>query len=133
MRRWSWAVPFGLLLSGLLLAGLPGREADTLTAGQASEYVGETATVCGVVASAHYASRSRGRPTFLNLDKPYPNHVFTALIWGGNRSKFKQPPEHAYKGNNICVRGKISRYQGKSQIIVTDPSQVRSQQHSTTL
>lgn len=96
MRRWIWAVSFGLLLYGLLLAGLPAQEADTLTAGQASEHVGETAIVWGVVASAHYASRSRGRPTFLNLDKPYPNHVFTALMWGENRSKFKQPPEQAY-------------------------------------
>ena len=49
-------------------------------------------TVCGIVASAHYAASSKGQPTFVNLDKPYPNQIFTVLIWGsdrGNRSAQK--------------------------------------------
>ncbi len=50
------------------------QEAKTLTAKEAAEHVGEVATVCGKVASATYAARSRGRPTFLNLDEPYPVH-----------------------------------------------------------
>jgi len=33
-------------------------------------------TVCGEVASTHYAVRSRGNPTFINLDKAYPNQIF---------------------------------------------------------
>ena len=40
------------------------------------------------VASAHYAERSKGQPTFINLDKPYPNAPFTVLIWGSDRGKF---------------------------------------------
>ena len=52
-------------------------EAQTLTAEQAAGHIGETATVCGVVASAHYARRSQSQPTFLSLDKAYPNQVFT--------------------------------------------------------
>ena len=53
-----------------------------LTVAEAGQHVGETATVCGVVASGRYSERTRGRPTFLNLDKPYPDQVFTILIWG---------------------------------------------------
>ena len=63
----------------------------TLTAAQAKDHVGETATVCGVVANATFAARTTGQPTFLNLDQPYPSHIFTALIWGSDRLKFGQP------------------------------------------
>ena len=43
-----------------------------LSAKEAKDHVGEQAKVCGVVASAHFAYRSKGSPTFLNLDEPYP-------------------------------------------------------------
>jgi hypothetical protein len=54
--------------------------AASLTPEEAANHVGETATVCGTVASANYAARTRGEPTFLNLDKPYPNHIFTSRL-----------------------------------------------------
>jgi len=53
---------------------------STVSAADAASHVGETATVCGTVASAKYSAQSRGSPTFLNLDKAYPNQVFTAVI-----------------------------------------------------
>jgi hypothetical protein len=45
--------------------------ADLFTAHQAAAYVGETATICGVVVSANYATKSKGQPTFLNFDQAY--------------------------------------------------------------
>jgi hypothetical protein len=48
----------------------------------AHKYIGMEKTVCGRVASATYAVRTKGRPTFLNLDQPYPKQIFTVLIWG---------------------------------------------------
>jgi len=62
-----------------------------LTATQAKAHVGEQATVCGSVAGVHYATRSKGEPTFINLDKPYPDQIFTILIWGSDRPKFGNP------------------------------------------
>ena len=49
-----------------------------LTASEAKEHYGETATVCGDVVSTRYASSTKGQPTFLNLDKPYPNQISRA-------------------------------------------------------
>jgi hypothetical protein len=92
---------------------------------EAKDHIGDQATVCGKVASALYAASSRGRPTFLNLDKPYPNPVFTALIWGGNRAKFGAP-EDTYRDKTICVTGKITEYRGTPQIVIFDPSQLTS-------
>jgi hypothetical protein len=47
-------------------------QAKRLTAADAKDHIGEQATVCGKVASSRYAATTRGKPTFLNLDKPYP-------------------------------------------------------------
>jgi DNA/RNA endonuclease YhcR with UshA esterase domain len=116
------------LLLGLLLAVIlatPAAAQKKLTAAEAKDHVGETATVCGSVVSTRYAASTKGQPTFLNLDKPYPNQVFTVLIWGENRSKFGAP-ESEYKGKQICVTGKIAVYKGAPEIVVNDPQQMRA-------
>ena len=90
---------------------------------EAAGHTGQTATVCGVVASAEYEANVQSQPTLLNLGKPSPNAVFTAVIYGHNRTKFGAP-ETSLPGKRICVTGEISDYQGKPEIILTDPSQL---------
>jgi DNA/RNA endonuclease YhcR with UshA esterase domain len=94
-----------------------------LSASEAKDHIGETATVCGSVVSARYAASTKGQPTFLNLDKPYPNQVFTILIWGSNRNKFGTP-EAEYKGKHLCATGKITEYRGVPQIVADEPEQI---------
>jgi len=113
----------------LIVLVQPALAQKKLTAAEAKDHIGETATVCGTVASARYASSTKGQPTFLNLDKPYPNQLFTVLIWGEDRSKFGTP-ESEYKGKRICVTGKITEYKGAAEIVATDPQQVRSDQRA---
>jgi DNA/RNA endonuclease YhcR with UshA esterase domain len=100
--------------------------ATKLTAAQARDHIGEQATVCGKVASTRYAPMSRGKPTFLNLDKPYPAQVFTVLIWGENREKFGAPEER-YRDKIVCVTGQITQYRGTLEMIVGDPQSVEVQ------
>ncbi len=95
-----------------------------INSSDAQQYVGKRATVCGQVASAFYAVGSRGQPTFLNLDRPYPDAAFTAVIWGENRSKFSKPPERGYPGKRICVSGTVTTYKSLPEIVVADPSQI---------
>jgi DNA/RNA endonuclease YhcR with UshA esterase domain len=89
----------------------------------ASSHIGETATVCGVVASAIYEVKAKSQPTLLNLGKAYPNATFTAVIYGEHRAKF-ETPETSLRGKRICVTGSISDYHGKPEIVLTDPSQL---------
>jgi hypothetical protein len=77
-----------------------------------------------MVASANYARRTKGQPTFLNLDQPYPNQIFTVVIWGSDGKNFSNSPETFYKGKTICVTGEIKSYKGKPEIIVQHPSQI---------
>ena len=109
-------ISFVLILSGIHLAAQ-----STYTADQSKSHIGERATVCGVVASARYAASSKGQPTFVNLDKPYPNQIFTVLIWGSDRAKFGAP-EKDFAKKNICVTGMIEQFRGAAEIIAKSPS-----------
>jgi hypothetical protein len=74
-----------------LLAFSTSAQTNKITAAEAKDHVGEVRTVCGKVVSTHYAVKSKGEPTFLNLDEPYPKEVFTILIWGSDRAMFGTP------------------------------------------
>ena len=119
MRSIRW---FALtILVGLF--ALPAFAQKKHSADEAKEHFGETATVCGEVVSTRYADSTKGQPTFLNLDKPYPNQIFTIVIWGNNRSKFGTP-ENDYKGKRVCVTGKIMAYAGLPEIVAEEPKQI---------
>jgi hypothetical protein len=90
---------------------------------EAASHVGENATVCGLVSSARYAAQATAAPTFLDFGRPYPNQSFTAIIFGGDRTKFGAP-EISLSEKQVCVEGKIFLYQGKPEIILRDPKQI---------
>ena len=97
--------------------------AATLSPEEAKAYIGETATVCGVVVSAEYERDEQSQPTLLDLGKPHPNAIFTAVIYRDHRQKFGTP-EITLRGTRICVTGQIIDYQGKPEIVTTDPNQL---------
>jgi DNA/RNA endonuclease YhcR with UshA esterase domain len=110
-----------LIISSAATSGFAGDL--KITADDAGAYVGKEATVCGYVASTNYAANSKGQPTFLNLDKAFPRHIFTVVIFGESRKHFTSP-EKSYNGKDICVTGLIKSYKGKPQIIAKSPSQI---------
>jgi hypothetical protein len=109
----------------LLLVGL-GLAQSTISAEEAKSHVGEKTSVCGLAVGARYASGSRGNPTFINLDKAYPNQIFTVVIWGSDRQKFGNP-ENIYSNKRICVTGKITDYKGVPEIVAYERSQITIQ------
>ncbi|WP_457605242.1 hypothetical protein [Nitratifractor sp.] len=111
-----------ILLGLLLLGGV--LTATEYRTSEAAAHLGEHATVYGTVDGGYYAKRTRGRPTFINLDGNYPHQSFTVVIWGRDRHKF-HAPEQAYLGQRICVTGTIGSYRGTPQIVVSDPGQIR--------
>ncbi len=106
----------------LFLSAMPAVAAE-ISPENAAAHLGQTATVCGVVASAKYAANSRAQPTFLDMGQPYPKETFTAVIWGTDRAKFGGP-ETTLRGKRICVTGQVRNYRGKPEIILSDPSQL---------
>jgi hypothetical protein len=70
------------LASRLVVAALLFTPADlafgqhAISAEDARSHIGEYAKVCGQVASTRFAYRSRGSPTFINLDQPISGSDF---------------------------------------------------------
>ncbi len=127
MRRFAIVTTLVVFVLSFVTGTITSNAQDFIKPSDALQYVGKYQTVCGQVASTKYATRSRGRPTFLNLDQPYPNRIFSAVIWGQNRHKFQTAPERAYRGKRICVSGSISTYKGVAQIVVSEPSQIQGE------
>ncbi len=120
-----------LLLSTLLAAG-PARAADNaaparITAAEAAQHLDQEATVCGLVAGAKYAESSRGKPTFLDFEKPYPGELFRVVIWGADRDRFPEPPERTYAHQRVCVTGKIKQFHQTPEIVVRERGQLAIQ------
>jgi hypothetical protein len=110
-----WTVLFFLILT----CSTPIHAQKRISAQDAKNYVGENATVCGTVASEHFAANTKGQPTFINLDEPCPRQIFTIVIWGSDRSAFGKIPA------KLCVTGTISSYRGVPEVIARNAGQIR--------
>lgn len=113
----------GLALCLFFVSALQAAPAS-LTATEAKKHVGEKATVCGLVADVHFASGSKGTPTFVNFDKPFPNQIFTVLIWGDDLPKFNENPIR-WQGRKLCATGTISEFRDSPEIVAKSQDQIR--------
>ena len=76
-------------LAAAAVAGLWGTSADAadLRPEDVKSHIGETATVCGVVASAEFEANARSQPTLLGLGQAYPLNLKisaptkSGLVW----------------------------------------------------
>ena len=96
-------------------ASWPNGAVDSEDAG---DHQGESGIVCGTVVAAQYLPQAPGRPTFLNIDEPYPNQRFNVVIWGEQRRDFplSGKPEVVMIGREICTKGLIEGYKTYTQI-----------------
>ena len=83
---------------------------------KAARQVGRYRTVCGKAVSTKYARSWSGQPTFLDLGRAYPRNPFTIVIWREDRSRYRRAPQTMFRYKTVCVRGKITRYNGTAQI-----------------
>lgn len=89
---------------------------------QAKYHIGDEITVCGKVVSTKYSAKSGN--TYLNLDRKFPNHVFSIKIGKDHRNNFGYKPEDELDGKRICVTGKITSSQGVPSVSIADEQQI---------
>lgn len=87
-----------------------------LNAYQAQENIGKYCTICGKVASTKFVENNKTNPTYLNIDKAFPNQIFTVLIPQEIRSFLGYKPENTLQDKEICIFGKVTQYKGVPQI-----------------
>jgi len=96
---------------------------DVVDACQAEKYLGRELIVEGKVVDAYYDLKSN--TVFLNFEKAYPNHCFTGVIFSSNLYKFVQNPEDYYLNKTVRIMGEVKEYQGKPEIILETPNQIK--------
>ena len=90
----------------------------------AAKHEGDSVTVCTKIFGGRYFENSSRAPTLLNAGAKYPDAPLTIVIFGENRTAFKNKPEEYYPDKNVCVTGKIVIYKGKPEIILTSEAQI---------
>src|SRR6202012_3180587 len=102
----------------------------TLPSKDAAKHINEKVTICDKIWSTKLLDGSN--MTFLDMGGYHPNQLLTIVIKGEDRSKFKDKPEDAYKGRQVCVTGTVIDFKGKPEIVVTDPDQLKLQLQDNT-
>jgi hypothetical protein len=137
-RRWLKSALFLLCVLALAAAlplgkrlaqrwGTPPGAGETIEAEEAARHLKETATVCGNVAAVQTHDEASGKPTFIAFGKPYPEQLFTGVIWGSDRSRFGTRLDTELIRRRICLTGTIVDFRGKLEIVVHEPSQLALQ------
>ncbi|MFM7233340.1 MAG: hypothetical protein ACKOZM_02040, partial [Flavobacteriales bacterium] len=62
--------------------------------------------VCGKVVSTKLSSKGN---VFINLDKAFPNQIFTITIFNADIPNFSYAPHEWLKDKTICVKGAFTK------------------------
>jgi DNA/RNA endonuclease YhcR with UshA esterase domain len=116
--------PLLFLILTVLFSMAPAMLAiDTIQPAEAPKHAGEEVYVEGVVASVHTTPKGTA---FINLDKAYPNQVFTGFIQ--NLSAIGDEAWlNGLKGKTVRIHGRINIYHGIPEIRITSKDQVVSE------
>ncbi|MEO6490119.1 MAG: DNA/RNA non-specific endonuclease [Ferruginibacter sp.] len=96
---------------------------NTFNSMQAKYYAGknENIKVCGTVVSTKLSSKGN---IFINLDKKFPNQVFSISIFKEFVANFSYQPDSYLSGKTICVTGKVTNFNGVPGISVQNESAI---------
>lgn len=112
------AIPFPVPVVENRVASKPLHEDSlaTIKTAEASAHIGERERVCGEVVGKKFVAETNGKPTFINLDRPFPQPSFTVVVWGNDLPQTGELPD----SGELCVTGTIVSYRGTPEIIVHD-------------
>lgn len=85
----------------------------------APAHIGETASVRGTLIDAY---TSASGTVFLDFCKNYKTCPFSGVIFADDAKKFGDLSRYA--GTTITLTGKISSYQDKAEVVLSDPHQI---------
>jgi endonuclease G len=77
--------------------------------------------VCGTVVSMR---KSRSGNLWMNLDKNFPNHIFSAFIPKDKVSGFPYNPMKEWKQKQVCIEGKVSDFDNIPTIRIERQNQI---------
>ncbi len=87
----------------------------------AGPLVGKSGCVTGLVLRVYSA---RTGNTFLDFCQDYRTCPFSSVIFAADKNKFGDL--ESLEGKRVEIRGEIVAYQGRAEVVIHDPQQVRS-------
>lgn len=99
---------------------LPKNTFNTLQA-KLYENRNESITVCGTVVSSKLSSKGN---IFLNLDKQFPNPLFSVSIFSKSTVNFSYQPHIWLMNKTICVKGTVTKHNGTPGMVVTNEKNI---------
>jgi hypothetical protein len=106
--------PTRLLIASALFGSLAfSTAAAPLTPEDAAGHIGETATVCGVVASAKYEANAKSQPTLLDLGKAGQAH----LRDGEDQRLPREAGDRSDRAEPVDPIGRAARPHGRTSIV----------------
>lgn len=102
----------------------PGLPRGHFNSVQAKRYMGsgEEIQVCGTVVSTRY---SRSGNLWVNLDKKYPNHIFSVYIRKADLVNFPFKGDQYWLNEQVCFEGKVQNMNGVPTIRIEKEEQAR--------
>lgn len=98
------------------------RKVKTICPEDAINSIGKYKTVRFFVKKSY----DRGKAVFLNSKNNFNDYDnFTAVIFEKDKNKFPTEPADYYWGKTVDVTGKIKEYEGRAEIILERPSQIK--------
>ncbi len=88
-------------------------------AADAQKHLEETLIVTGKVAQVTI----REKLVYVNLEKPFPDSPFTAVVFARATNQFGDLRE--LKGKEVEIKGKITEYRDRAQIILDSTDQLK--------
>ncbi len=110
-----------IVMAGIAIVGTSAK-AETIAPSDTSKYVGKSVTIEGTVSEVHHATS--GKVTFIDMGGRYPNNTFAGVIFSDDDGKF--PDVDSLDGKTVDITGTIKLYQGRTEIILNDPAQIRT-------
>lgn len=105
---------FGIVLSFVVSAQ------NKISVDFVNGHLGENVIVCSQV----FGIKQTDKVTFINVGAAYSGSPLTVVIFTKDLANFKDNPSALYNDKKICVIGKLQDYKGKTEIVITQPSEI---------
>ena len=120
-------VKFIILLFNFFFIAFTCISQDTIIPSQAISYIGKTVCVKGKVVGSFYAEGTPEKPTFLHLNKKFPENEIDVFIFDDDRKKINFN-RLIYKGKTVVICGEMewmkNQYEEKPGLKIKELSQI---------
>lgn len=119
----SFLLLFGISFAPIsLLTADNEKEEAPISSKEAHKYINQIKSVVGKVEQVRTSGSDN---LFLNIDGKFPDQPFTVVIFRRDRERFPEKFEESVREKNIQVRGRITLFQEKPQIVINRPDMLK--------